>query len=72
MNYPAYSREPNEVAVALKVDPEGGLTLSEVERRREVHGWNRLAEVRGRSAIKLYLSQYASLVVALLGVAALS
>lgn len=70
MNYPAYSREPNEVAVALKVDPESGLTLSEVERRREVHGWNRLAEVRGRSAIKLYLSQYASLVVALLGVAA--
>ncbi|NBO64154.1 MAG: hypothetical protein EBU88_04800, partial [Acidobacteria bacterium] len=54
MNYPAYSREPNEVAVALKVDPESGLTLSEVERRREVHGWNRLAEVRGRSAIKLY------------------
>ena len=65
-----YSHLPDEVLAVYDVDPQKGLPAAEVARRRAIHGWNRLAEVQRRSVIRLFLAQFASLVVALLGVAA--
>lgn len=66
----AYSHSPSEVLGALEVDPVRGLSTEEIERRRAVHGWNRLKESRQRGAARIFLGQFASLVVALLGIAA--
>jgi len=65
----AYSHSSSEVLEALEVDPVRGLSTVEIERRRAVHGWNRLKEPGRRSAVRLFLGQFASLVVALLGIA---
>ena len=70
MRFEAYSHTADEVLTELGVDPQQGLSDAEVERRRGIHGWNRLAVVRRRSAWQVFLAQFASLVVGLLGVAA--
>ncbi|NDD63227.1 MAG: cation-transporting P-type ATPase [Acidobacteria bacterium] len=70
MRFEAYSHTADEVLTELGVDPQQGLSGAEVERRRGIHGWNRLAVVRRRSAWQVFLAQFASLVVGLLGVAA--
>ncbi len=52
------------------VDAELGLTASQVEERLARYGSNAIQEIRPRSAWRILLDQFASIVVALLGVAA--
>jgi P-type Ca2+ transporter type 2C len=61
----------SEVARSLGVDPALGLDDAEVELRRARFGPNRLQTIRPRAWWRILLDQFASLVVALLGVAAL-
>src|SRR5258705_616261 len=59
------------VAVSeLGVEPEHGLETSEVNRRRLCHGPNALQKIRPRPAWRLLVDQFASIVIALLAVAA--
>jgi Ca2+-transporting ATPase len=59
-----------EVARRLAVTPEAGLGPSEVERRREQHGPNRLAEARRRPAWLRLLDQFRNFLIAILLAAA--
>jgi Ca2+-transporting ATPase len=52
------------------VDPEFGLTASQVQKRHLRYGPNALQEVRPRSAWRLLIDQFTSIVIALLAVAA--
>ena len=58
------------VVAQLGVDPELGLTTSGANERLTRYGLNALQEIRPRSAWRIFLDQFASIVVALLGVAA--
>jgi Ca2+-transporting ATPase len=55
----------------LEVDPENGLTGSEVKRRLEQYGHNRLRSVEPKSTWKILLEQFDSLVIWLLMASAL-
>jgi Ca2+-transporting ATPase len=59
-----------EVAAQLGVEPASGLTTSDVKERIARYGPNALQEIRPRAAWRILLDQFASIVVALLGVAA--
>lgn len=52
-----HTMQPDEVLDALGAS-RSGLTDSEVERRRAVHGWNRLAAVRKQSALVPFIRQF--------------
>src|ERR1044072_1255120 len=67
----AYSVEAHSVAHSLRVNPIVGLSNSEVSQRRSRYGPNSIQSIRARSAWHLLVDQFASIVVALLGVAAL-
>ncbi|MEZ5988173.1 MAG: cation-transporting P-type ATPase [Planctomycetota bacterium] len=62
--------EAGAVAAALGVDPGLGLSAAEVLARRRAHGPNLLRETRPQSAWWVLVEQLRSLVVALLGAAA--
>jgi len=59
-----------EVARAFQTSPETGLEVAEAARRLERFGPNQLRTVRGRSSWRILSDQFASLIVALLSVAA--
>ncbi|WP_249523751.1 cation-translocating P-type ATPase [Modestobacter marinus] len=59
------------VAATLAVDPARGLPAAEVDRRRDEHGENRLAEQPRRPALLRFLDQFRSLLILLLLGAAL-
>ena len=59
-----------EVLDAFAVNPAPGLAVSEVNRRRIHYGPNALQEVRPRPAWRILIDQFASIVIALLGIAA--
>ena len=59
-----------EILDELDISPEQGLSESEVERRREQYGDNRLQEAKGRSAWQILVEQFKSLIIAILAVAA--
>jgi Ca2+-transporting ATPase len=65
-----WSNPPEAVLRALGVDPARGLSESEAQRRLRRYGPNRLRETRRRSAWRILWDQFASLIVALLAVAA--
>ena len=58
------------VVAQLGVDPALGLTTSGANERLARYGPNALQEIRPRSVWRIFLDQFASIVVALLGVAA--
>jgi P-type Ca2+ transporter type 2C len=58
------------VAEALTVDPSCGLSSAEADERRKRYGVNALQTIRPRSPWRILLEQFASLIVALLAVAA--
>ena len=58
------------VARLLEVDPSRGLNTSEADERRKRFGANALQTIRPRPAWRVLLGQFASLIVALLAVAA--
>ncbi len=67
----AWSRETSEIIEELGVSPEDGLSQAEVEARREQYGRNQLRENETKSALQIFIEQFKSLIMALLGVAAL-
>ena len=67
----AHAVDAATVARLLAVDPSRGLTPAEALDRRERYGPNSLQTIRPRPAWRILLDQFASLIVALLAVAAL-
>jgi Ca2+-transporting ATPase len=61
---------PEEVLRSLGVDPEAGLSASEVRSRQKSFGRNRLRIARPRSVWDILLSQFKSVIMLLLGAAA--
>jgi len=41
-----------DTLAALKVNPEAGLTVTEVDARRKEHGFNEVAELKGHMVVK--------------------
>jgi magnesium-transporting ATPase (P-type) len=66
-----HAREPADVAAGLSVDPALGLTAEAAAERLARHGPNRLREHRSRSPWDILVAQFRSLIVLLLGAAAL-
>ncbi len=65
-----FAATAGEVLRSLRVDAEEGLSEQEVRRRREESGRNRLREARRRSAWVILLDQFKSVVLLVLGAAA--
>ena len=65
-----FARSAAEIAEALRVDVEVGLSQSEVDRRREIFGRNVVVRDASRSLWTIVGRQFRSIVVALLAVAA--
>ena len=63
----AHAMACEAVVEALDVSLEGGLSRSEVERRRGIWGKNEMPQLRARSAWRIFLAQFKSLIIALLG-----
>lgn len=56
----------------LQVDPDQGLSSEEARQRRERFGPNRLRKARQRSAWKIFIEQFKSLIIGLLAIAAIA
>lgn len=67
---PPHATSSAEVLKALGADPTFGLTDIEVSARQERCGWNTVRSVRARAPWRIFVDQFRSLIVALLGVAA--
>ncbi|MDT8442953.1 MAG: cation-transporting P-type ATPase [Desulfuromonadales bacterium] len=67
-----WSVDINEVRKALQVDIEAGLSEEQASRRLKSCGPNRLKESKPRSMWQILIDQFASLIVGLLGVAAIT
>jgi Ca2+-transporting ATPase len=68
-----HSLSPQEIAAALSTDLESGLSGDEAQRRQRRDGFNELPEAPPPSLVKLFLSQFTSLIIwVLLGAAILS
>lgn len=65
-----WSRDADEILQAFGVSPENGLSAREASHRRVRFGPNHLKEAKSKSAWKILLDQFASLIVILLGLAA--
>jgi Ca2+-transporting ATPase len=63
----AHAMACEAVVEALDVSLEGGLSRSEVERRRGIWGKNEMPQLRARSAWRIFLAQFKSIMIALLG-----
>ncbi|MDP2496756.1 MAG: cation-transporting P-type ATPase [Candidatus Palauibacterales bacterium] len=66
-----WTRPAEELSRELDVDPERGLSSEEAGRRLREHGANQLREHEERSAWEILVDQFRSLIVLLLGAAAL-
>ena len=66
-----WARPVDEVVDALGVSVDRGLDPQEVQRRRKQYGQNRLRTAERRSAWDILIEQFKSVIVALLGVAAI-
>jgi Ca2+-transporting ATPase len=67
---PAYSETAAEVAASLDVNPQAGLSASQVTERQLRYGLNALQQIKSRSAWRILVDQFASIVIALLAFAA--
>jgi Ca2+-transporting ATPase len=65
-----HALEPHDVSLSLKVDPKVGLTPAEVNERQLRYGPNVLQQIQARSAWRVLIDQFASIVIALLAIAA--
>ena len=68
---PWHNLAVSEVLEILQVDPAQGLSVAEVRRRIALHGSNTIQAGSPRSSWLIFLDQFASIVIALLGAAAL-
>ena len=68
-----HALSPQEVAAALSTDLKGGLSGDEAQRRQTHDGFNELPEAPSPSLVKLFLSQFTSVIIwVLLGAAIVS
>ncbi len=65
-----WSLSPEEVVKQLDVSPEAGVSHQQVAGRRKEYGLNKLEEFEGRSALRIFIDQFKSLVIIILAVAA--
>src|SRR6185369_4941876 len=65
-----HALEVNAVLSSLDVDPKSGLTTTEVTERRARSGPNALQTIQARPAWRVLVDQFASIVIALLAIAA--
>jgi Ca2+-transporting ATPase len=65
-----HALEPHDVSLSLKVDPNIGLTPAEVNERQLRYGPNALQRIQSRPAWRVLVDQFASIVIALLAIAA--
>ena len=65
-----HALELQDVSLSLKVDPEVGLTAAEVNERQLRYGLNALQQIKSRPAWRVLIDQFASIVIALLAIAA--
>lgn len=65
-----WTRTSEEIAEYYGVSPDQGLRLQEAEKRLEQYGPNRLEQKKGKSAWKILLEQFASLIMFFLALAA--
>jgi P-type Ca2+ transporter type 2C len=66
-----HTLEPHDVSLLLKVDPKVGLTTSEVSEQQRRYGPNALQRLQSRPAWRVLIDQFASIVIALLAIAAI-
>ena len=59
-----------EVLASLSVDSKQGLTIAQVEERQQTYGLNQLQKVKGRTPWQIFVDQFKSPIIGLLGVAA--
>ncbi len=65
-----HALEPHAVTDSLDVDPQFGLTATQVAERQLRYGLNALQQVKSRPAWRVLVDQFASIVIALLAFAA--
>ena len=65
-----HALDPDAVTSLLKVQPRTGLTSSEVNQRQLRYGPNVLQRIQSRPAWRVFIDQFASIVIALLAIAA--
>jgi P-type Ca2+ transporter type 2C len=65
-----HAQEGQVVASLFDVDPKAGLTTSQVAERQLRYGHNLLQKIKSRPAWRVLVDQFASIVIALLAVAA--
>ncbi|KAL8092280.1 calcium-transporting ATPase 1, endoplasmic reticulum-type-like [Apium graveolens] len=68
--FAAWAKDPRECEELLKVRREDGLSNEEVEKRRNLFGWNELEKHEGQSIFRLILDQFNDTLVRILLVAA--
>lgn len=68
--FPAWSWSVEQCLKEYNVKLEKGLDSSEVEMRREIHGWNELQKEKGKPLWKLVLEQFDDMLVKILLLAA--
>ena len=69
-NLPRHARSADDVLESLDVSRQRGLSSKEVRRRRKKYGRNQLRETQRRSAWRILLDQFKSVVLIVLAVAA--
>src|SRR5689334_21718970 len=65
-----HALESHDVSLSLEVDPKVGLTSAEVNQRKQRYGLNALQQIQSRPAWRVLIDQFASIVIALLAIAA--
>lgn len=68
--FPAWAKDVKECEDEFKVSRESGLSSEEVEKRRELYGWNELEKHEDQSILKLLLDQLSDTLVRILLAAA--
>jgi P-type Ca2+ transporter type 2C len=66
----ATSQDIEEILDDFSVEPRQGLSVSEVDRRQQLYGLNRLEKTKRRSVREIAIAQFKSPIIALLAVAA--
>jgi Ca2+-transporting ATPase len=66
-----YTQSAEEVLQKFGVNPEMGLSETEIEKRREKYGLNKLASKKQKSLLSVFLEQFKSSMVAILLIAAI-
>lgn len=68
--FPAWSWSVDECLKAYKVKLDKGLSSYDVEKQRQVHGWNELTKEKGKPLWQLVIQQFDDMLVKILVVAA--